>query len=106
ARGPARLVLVGDRRGDVDAVRVVQPDPRVRDRDHGRALLREELREEAADIAEPLHGYLQVLQPELLLPGRLLDAVERAARGCLEPAEGAADVQRLAGDDARAGGAL
>src|SRR5215217_4130776 len=51
----ARLLLVGDRGGDVDPVRVVQPDPRVRDRDHGRALLREELREEAAAVAEPLH---------------------------------------------------
>ena len=76
------------------------PPRRVGDGDHGRAFLGEELGQEAADVAEALHGDGQVRQLQLLLPHRFLDAVERAARGRLEPPERAADVERLAGDDA------
>ena len=73
---------------------------RVRDRDDRRPLLGEELREEAADVAEALDGDAQAFERELALADRLLDAVEAAARGRLHPPERAADVERLAGDDA------
>src|SRR5206468_12381658 len=64
-----------------------------------RALLDEEPRQVAADVAEPLDGDAQAVEPELALTHGLLDAVERTARRRLEPAERAADVERLAGDD-------
>jgi hypothetical protein len=79
---------------------VVDAPARVRDGDHGRALLGEELGEEAADVAEALDGDPQVHHPQLPLPNRLLDAIEGTVRSRLQPAERAADVERLAGDDA------
>ena len=96
----ARLLLVRDRRLDVDAVRVVDAARRVGDGDHRRAFLGEELREEAPDVAEALHGDPRSAIGDVLLADRLADAVERAPRGRLEPAQRAADVERLAGDDA------
>ena len=81
-------------------VLVVEPAARVGDRDHGRAVLGEELREVAADVAEALDRDARAVHRDRLLAQRLAEAVERAARGRLLAAERAADLERLAGDDA------
>src|SRR5204862_6825717 len=94
----ARLLLVRKSSGDVDPLRVVEPGSRVRDGDDLGPLLGEEPREETADVAEALDGNGQALETLLLLPHCLLDRVEAATRSRLEPAERAADVERLAGD--------
>src|SRR5438309_1492322 len=83
------------RRGDVDALRVVERRRRVGDRDHDRALLVEELREVAADVAEALHDDLHPGDALVELRHRIADAEERAARGRFDAAERAADRERL-----------
>ncbi len=96
----AGLLLVRERGGDVDPLRVVETRGRVRDGDDRRTLLGEELRQEAPDVAEPLDRDAQALERELALADGLLDAIEAAARSRLHPSERAAHVERLAGDDA------
>jgi hypothetical protein len=84
----------------------VDPAARVGDRDHLRAFLVQELGQVAADVAEALDDDLQPLARHFALAERLVDAVEPAAGGRLEPTERAADVERLAGHDAEHGVAL
>src|ERR1019366_6420180 len=70
------------------------------------ALLVEEPREEAADVAESLHGDAHAGERAVLLRDGIADAEEASARGCLLAPERAADRERLAGHDAQHGMAL
>src|SRR6266542_2891425 len=95
----AGLLLVRDRRHDVDPVRVVQAAGRVGDRDHLGPLFGEELGQVATDVSEALNGDAEAVEREAQLRHRLEDAVEGAPRGCLLAPERASDHQGLAGDD-------
>ena len=79
---------------------------RVGDGDDDGALLVQQAREVAADVAEALHDDAQPVDLLVLLAERVGDHVERAARRRLLAAERAADRERLAGDDAEDGMAL
>ena len=68
-----------------------------------RALLGQQPREVAPDVAEALDRDPGVREAASLLLQRGADAVEDAARGRLVPADRAADRERLAGDDAEHG---
>ena len=76
----AVLGLVGERGRDVDALRVVERRRRVGDRDDERALLMEEVREVAADVAEALDDDLHPGDALVELRDGVADAEERAAR--------------------------
>ena len=73
ARQRAGLLLVRDRGLDVDPVRVVDAAGESGDCDHRCALLREELREVAADVAEALDGDAlpRDRQPSLRIASRM-----------------------------------
>ena len=93
------LRLVDRRRRDVEAVRVDDRAVRVGERHDPCALLREQSREVAADVAEALDRDPGVREPAtLLLEGRP-DAVEDAPRGRAVAADRAAEREWLPGHD-------
>ena len=96
----AVLPLPGERRGDVDALLVVEGDGRVGDADHLRAVLVQEHREVAADVPEALDDAREAVEAAIELLQRLAHREERSAGRRLLAAERAADVERLAGHDA------
>jgi len=86
---------VRERSLDIDAALVVDPARRVRDRDHRRAELRREPREDGADVAEALHDDAQPFGGDPLPRQRLAQAEEDTAAGRLLAAERAAMVSGL-----------
>ena len=95
----AVLRLVDHRRRYVEAVRVDDRAVRVRERHDPCALLREQSREVAADVPEPLDRDPGVGEPATLLLERRPDAVEDAPRGRAVAADRAAERERLPGHD-------
>jgi hypothetical protein len=95
------LLGVRDRRGNVEAVRVHVGAADVGDTDDHAAGLVEEFRCDRTDVAEALHGDARDarIEPE---PRHFVERDERhAATGGLDAAARAADLDRLARDDAR-----
>ena len=98
--GPV-LALPGDDLGDVEAGRVVDAAGRVGHGDDGRALLADQPGRDRAGVAEALDRDARLGQVHAEVAGRLDDGVDAAAGRRLVAALGAAEADRLAGDDAR-----
>ena len=89
--------------GDVEAVRVVDAAGRVGDGDDRRALLADQPGRDRAGVAEALDRDARLRQVHPEVARRLDDGVDAATGRRLVAALGAAEADRLAGDDARDG---
>ena len=89
----------GEQRRHVEALGVVDAALPVGGRDDLRAMGVHQLGADRADVAEALHGHRRALELEAEVPGRLAGDDHHAASGGLAPAERAAHLDRLAGDD-------
>ncbi len=96
--------VLGDPRGqpiDVEPVRRVDPARDVRDGEHLRAPRGEVPRSDAADVPEALDDAALLGEVPAEPQARALDDHHDAGAGCLAAEDGAADRDRLAGDDLR-----
>ena len=105
-RNQARVARHRDQGIDVHAGFVVNPAARVADGDDLRARLAQELRGDAADVAEALYRDGRAFKRHAGILAGLLRDEQDAASGRLEAAAAAADRHRLAGDDAGDGVAV
>src|SRR6185295_16973310 len=108
-------LVAGDRAGladvlaelvRVDALGVGDVAAGVADADDHGALLRQEARGVAADVAEALDDDVAAVEVEVAVPGPLGDAVDDALAGGLGAAVATAGGDALAGDDAAHGVAI